>query len=86
MSEAGESTLFLARKEIKPLCGWYIQLRSPVQALFLHSFQEGADLSRRSQMVHPFRCGRLRDQAPVFGRQVTVAEPEHAIALHRAAP
>jgi hypothetical protein len=37
-------------------------------------------------VVHPLRCGSLRHELPVLGCEAPVAEPEHAIALHRAAP
>src|SRR6185503_1178301 len=44
------------------------------------------DLGRRPQVVNPLRGRGLTDELPIPGSQVTVTEPEHAIAVQGAAP
>src|SRR5262245_40147399 len=54
--------------------------------LVLDCGQERTDLCWRPQVANPLRCGGVGHELSVLGSQAAVAKPEHAIALHRAAP
>src|SRR5215831_8150225 len=60
--------------------------RRALPALLLDRSEKRPHLGRGLQVVDPLGRGLFCDELPVSWRQATVAEPDHPIAAHRAAP
>ena len=61
---------------------------SPSDALILllDRLEKYSHVRRRLQVVNPFRSRHISDKLPISGRQPTMTEPNHAVAVQSAAP
>jgi hypothetical protein len=56
------------------------------QVLLLDCFKKGSHLSWRTQVMNLLYGYRASDKLPLSRSQSTMTEPDHTVAIHRAAP